>query len=118
MRYICSVSPHRLRGEACSDSKAAKSIPQGLKPILILLAYARDKSMAYRPNEFFRSPRRDKPLLPPAIPACNWSMKAKLLDAKGFHGVELGGAGGGKPDCDEGYRGQDERYGAEYERIP
>jgi hypothetical protein len=37
------------------SSETPKSMPQGLKPVLILLALYRDKSPAYRPNEFFRS---------------------------------------------------------------
>ena len=53
-------------------------MPQGQKPALILLALYRDKSPAYRPNEFFRSLLADRGLSEPGAQATSvaWSAAA------------------------------------------
>jgi hypothetical protein len=51
----CQGTTSEAAEKACFRIQSPKSIPQWLKPPLIPLANAGDKSPAYHQNEFFRS---------------------------------------------------------------
>jgi hypothetical protein len=42
----------------------------------------------------------------------------RLLDTQRLHGIEFGGGGGRKPDCEQGHAAPDDAYGDEYDGVP